>query len=107
MLWWRTWRFFLRSWRTVMPKAYDMDEMGADLRLFIADYVGENGFPPTFREMQEHLGVGSTSTIHHIVARMVHNGTVTMVGGKSRTIRLVDDGKDIGGMPGGSGRGAV
>lgn len=87
-----------------MPKAYDMDKMGAELRTFIADYVSENGFPPTFREMQEYLSVGSTSTIHHIVARMVHNGTVTMVGGKSRTIRLVSDGEDTGGV---SGRGPV
>lgn len=75
----------------------------AEVKAFMQEYISRNGFAPTFREMGKGVGVKSTSTIHHLINNMLDDGVVTMVRGKSRTLRLVDDDENVGGMSGGTG----
>lgn len=88
-----------------MPEALDDKVFFPRIISFIDKYTRDEGYPPTFREIGDAVGVGSTSTIHHMINRLVQNGRVTMVGGKSRTLRLVQHGEDTGRMSGGAGTG--
>lgn len=90
-----------------MPEAFDEGVFFPKILDYIDEYVREEGYPPTFREIGAAVGVRSSSTIHHMIGRLVQNGRVTMVGGKSRTLRLVSHGQDTRGMPGGTGAGGA
>lgn len=83
-----------------MPNALDEANVIRGITQFLRRYFDRNGYAPTYREIAEAVGVSSTSTIHHLIDVMIQDGAVTMVRGKSRTLRLVDDGQDAGGLSG-------
>lgn len=66
---------------------------------YIRDYCAENGYPPTYREMGEAVGIRSTSTVKLIVDVMLDEGLVTRVHGKTRTLKLVEHDEDTGSEP--------
>lgn len=61
---------------------------------FMRDFYVAHGFAPTYREIGEAIGVKSTQTIHHLVHLMMDDGVVTLVRGRPRTLRLVDNDQD-------------
>lgn len=58
---------------------------------FIKDHIDSNGYSPTYREIGAELGVKSTADVHLIVAKLVRTGKITMVPGKTRTMKVVDE----------------
>ncbi|MCO0831568.1 transcriptional repressor LexA [Fructobacillus sp. W13] len=51
---------------------------------FIHEYQSKNGFPPTIREIGEHVGLSSSSTIHGHIERLIKNGYLLKKGEKTK-----------------------
>ncbi|MBS9338270.1 transcriptional repressor LexA [Fructobacillus sp. M2-14] len=51
---------------------------------FIHEYQSKNGFPPTIREIGEHVGLSSSSTIHGHIERLIKNGYLVKKGEKTK-----------------------
>lgn len=54
---------------------------------FIWDYIEDNRYPPTMREIGDGLGIASTSSVHRFVHILAKKGYLT-IGGKARTLQL-------------------
>lgn len=58
---------------------------------FIRSFIEEKKFAPTIREMADHMGVKSASSISAMLGRLEYKGLITRPGGKARTISLNQD----------------
>ena len=57
---------------------------------FIADFVRENGYPPTRREISAGLGFASVNSAQDHVAALVRLGALWTPGGGARRIAIND-----------------
>ena len=57
---------------------------------FIRDFSRENGYPPTVREIGEHLGLKSPSTVKFHLDFIREAGFIQWDGGKTRSITLLE-----------------
>ena len=57
---------------------------------FIRDFSRENGYPPTVREIGEHLGLKSPSTVKFHLDNLREAGYLQWDGGKTRSITLLE-----------------
>ncbi len=58
---------------------------------FIADSIGDRGYPPTLREIGNHLGIKSTNGVNDHLRALERKGYLTREDMKSRTLRLLRD----------------
>lgn len=56
---------------------------------FIVDFITENGYSPSMREISEGTGLMSTSTVRNHLMMLEAFGKIHIKEGKSRTISLV------------------
>lgn len=61
-----------------------------DIYAFITDFVREHGYSPTTREIGKGVGLSSQASVQRTVNMLAESGRITMVRGKTRTIRPVD-----------------
>lgn len=59
------------------------------LLLYLRNYVKENGYAPTVREIRETMGYGSLDTTHRRLTDLAEAGYIKRVG--PRAIRIVQD----------------
>ncbi len=57
---------------------------------FIKDYIKENNFPPTVREMCHAIKVSSTSTISYYLDKLEQNNLIKKNPNKNRALEVVD-----------------
>ncbi len=57
---------------------------------FIKEYVDENGFPPTVREMCHAINVSSTSTIAYYLSKLENNGDIKKNPNKNRALEITE-----------------
>ena len=55
---------------------------------YISDSINKHGFSPSVRDIQAHLGIKSTSTVHAYLAKLEEKGYIRKENGKSRTLRI-------------------
>ena len=55
---------------------------------FLADFIDDNGFPPTVREIGSGIGVSSTSLVSYYLKRLEERGLINRESSISRGIRL-------------------
>ncbi|MCQ2426239.1 MAG: transcriptional repressor LexA [Lachnospiraceae bacterium] len=55
---------------------------------FICDTIRREGFSPSVRDIQNALGIKSTSTVHSYLNRLEEKGAIQKESGKSRTLRV-------------------
>jgi len=55
---------------------------------FIQTFLGENGFPPTIREIGKAVGISSTSVVNYNLKRLEERGLLTREKDVSRGLRL-------------------
>lgn len=55
---------------------------------FIKLFIGKEGYPPTVREIAEHMDYQSSSTAFHLIEQLVRKGYITK-GDSPRTIQIV------------------
>ena len=60
----------------------EVTPMQESILAFIADYYGEVGVPPTVRQIGEHVGLKSPSTVHFHLKRLVALGRLRNVGSR-------------------------
>ncbi|WP_213505430.1 MarR family transcriptional regulator [Paenibacillus faecis] len=60
---------------------------------FIKAFLAKNGYPPTVREIAEHMGYHSSSTAFQLLEQLVRKGFVTK-GAGPRMLRVVS-GKEV------------
>lgn len=55
---------------------------------FIASFIEENGYSPSFREIAAHLNINVASAHWH-VHKLLEDGRISMVKSQPRTIRMI------------------
>jgi len=55
---------------------------------FIVEYISENAYSPSIREICSGVGLKSTSTVHNHLRRLSEDGLIQFLEGKRRTIRV-------------------
>ena len=55
---------------------------------FLTDYIEENGYPPSVREICDAVGLKSTATVSYHLTELQRQGLVQLEGGKRRAISL-------------------
>jgi SOS-response transcriptional repressor LexA len=58
------------------------------LRDYIAGYIGDRGYSPTYREIAEYLGLKSKSGVHRHVHGLIKRGAVTVLPGAARALAV-------------------
>lgn len=56
---------------------------------FIAAHTRDHGYPPSVREIGDHVGLVSTSTVHHHLRALEAKGLLRRVQGRSRAVVVV------------------
>ena len=56
---------------------------------FIREFCAAHGFGPTIREIGDHVGLQSTSTVAGYINRLTRKGLITYVPGTPRSIQMV------------------
>ncbi|MGB0680040.1 MAG: transcriptional repressor LexA, partial [Polyangiales bacterium] len=69
---------------------------------YIQASIVERGYPPTLREIGQHLGIRSTNGVNDHLRALERKGYLTREDMKSRTLRLTSAGEASGGAPGGT-----
>lgn len=58
---------------------------------YIKEFIQENQYPPTCREICEGTGIKSTNTVHYHIHRLVDMGVIALEEHKVRTIKVLGD----------------
>ena len=72
-----------------MAKKQTMSKMQKQIYAFIADFVAQQGYPPSVREIGESVGLKSPSTVYFHLLHMEELGVIRKGAGKGRAIQLV------------------
>lgn len=75
-------------------RPYGFVTWGKVLR-YIYENTQEQGFPPTYAEMKDAMGVNSTSTIAHHVDILIARKLVSRKPGSPRTLQVTETGRNI------------
>lgn len=59
---------------------------------YIHDYISDNHYPPTVREIGEGVNLSSTSTVHGHLSRLDKNGLITRNPSKPRALEITEAG---------------
>ena len=57
---------------------------------FLEDFIAENGYAPTYREIQAELGLSSVSAVAEHIDNLVAKGAVRRVEGAARSLEVLD-----------------
>lgn len=53
---------------------------------YVMEYISQNGYAPSFREIADHFRLSSISTVHEHVRNLKNKGYVHIVKGKARSL---------------------
>ncbi len=59
-----------------------------ELVIAIKQYVEDNGYPPTYRELRDLVGLKSISTVSGHLERLKAKGYVSYISGSARTLSI-------------------
>lgn len=62
---------------------------------YIAKYIGEKGYSPSFREIAKACSISSTSTVSSDIKYLIDEGLLSMNSGSNRTLSLVNEDIDF------------
>lgn len=71
----------------------DKNEKEKKIYGFLCEFIRENGYSPTVREIAAACGISSTSTVHSYIRRLRDKGLVTSPDFKKRSLRTARDGR--------------
>lgn len=67
----------------------EMTEVDCAVYKFLVDYMTENGYAPSYRELAAGVGIKSTSCIVEIIWRLQSMGKIQIKAKTPRAIKLV------------------
>ena len=59
-----------------------------EILTFLREFVAENGYAPSVREIMHAVGLRSTATVHYHLSALQDEGLLTLDGSKNRAISL-------------------
>ena len=74
-----------------MASKYLMTEQDKIAYSAIAEFIKENGYPPSVRELCRITGKSSTSSIQFRLKSLERKGYIKTTSGRKRTIRIVSE----------------
>lgn len=72
----------------------NLTEKDYEILSFITDYIRQNGYPPSVREMCDAVGLSSTATVHARINKLVKAGKLIKSNSKNRSLKVVDLNED-------------
>jgi len=72
--------------RNVMPRSSSKQR---EILEFLREFIAENGYSPSVREICAAVGLSSTSSVHHHLTELRRQGYIDMAEGKNRTVTLL------------------
>lgn len=57
---------------------------------YLEDFTGENGYSPSYREIQAGLGLSSVSAVAEHIDNLVSKGVLRKVPGAARSLEVLD-----------------
>ncbi len=60
---------------------------------YIISFTDDHGYPPSVREIGEHVGLKSPSTVHFHLKGLQNAGVISQAAGKTRAISINDEGQ--------------
>jgi repressor LexA len=78
----------MRRW--IMARKSEPNERQLRILKFLASFQEKNGFPPTIREIGEHIDVQSTSQVTYYLNQLVKKELIERGGHTSRGIRILN-----------------
>ena len=57
---------------------------------FLEDFIEENGYAPTYREIQAEMGLSSVSAVAEHIDNLVAKGALKRVEGAARSLEVLD-----------------
>lgn len=66
---------------------------------YIQSFAEDHGYPPSVREIGDHLGLKSPSTVHFHLKGLRANGMISQAEGKTRAITVMEDSSRRGKIP--------
>ena len=82
--------YWLNKTKGATGMARTTDKREAILR-FITDFMRNQGYPPSVREICAGVGLASTATVHYHLNALKEEGLIHMDGKKNRTISLPEE----------------
>ena len=70
------------------PMGGGLTKRQRDLLLFIRGYVSKTGYPPSYDEMKDALGLASKSGVHRMVLALEERGYIDRIPDRARAIQL-------------------
>lgn len=61
----------------------------SDILKFVKEYIANNGYPPTVREIGEAFDLTSTATIHAHLSKLEEKGAIRKSNNKNRAIEVI------------------
>ena len=59
-----------------------------DIYNYVKDFIDDNGFPPSVREIGAHFSIKSTSTVHYYLEKLREQGLISQDGNKKRAFAV-------------------
>ena len=66
-----------------------LKEREASVLTVLVEYIKENEYPPSFREVMARTGITTTSLIHYYYDNLEEKGYIVKTGNKSRAIKVL------------------
>lgn len=71
-----------------MPPTERLTKKQAQVLEYVTEYIRDNGYAPSYREIGEALGLSSTATVHEHVKNLERKGYLSGDGGTARALEL-------------------
>lgn len=78
-----------------MPRKKRISERQKSILEFIREHLGDNGYPPTIREIGRAVGISSTSVVNYNLNRLEEQGHLSRERDVSRGLRLSADAPNL------------
>lgn len=72
-----------------MASKYEGRKRRDNILKFIKDYISENEYPPTIKEIGQAVGLSSPSSVHRQLMWLECEGRIKADSGKARSIRVL------------------
>ncbi len=72
-----------------MPCKRDVTELQAEVLQYIKQYIAENGYPPTLREISSWFGWSSVNAAADVLIRLERHGKLKLLPGRHRGMRVL------------------
>jgi repressor LexA len=73
----------------------ELTKRQVEIRDFIRKFTMDRGYPPSLREIGEHIGVSSPATVHEHVHNMEDKGILKIDWNRNRSLKLTDIGFEV------------